>query len=52
MHPVSCTDTHHDVTDLVNHGIVKNTKHEYLENGKQLSYETKKFLTCTSDGAF
>ena len=21
-----CTNTHHDVTDLVNHGIVKNTK--------------------------
>ena len=26
MHPVLCTNTHHDVTDLVNHGIVKNTK--------------------------
>ena len=26
MHPVSCTNTHHDVTDLVNHGMVKNTK--------------------------
>ena len=26
MHHVSCTDTHHDVTDLVNHGMVKNTK--------------------------
>ena len=26
MHPVSCTNTHHDVTDLVNHGIVENTK--------------------------
>ena len=24
--PVSCTNTHHDVTDLINHGIVKNTK--------------------------
>ena len=24
--PVSCTNTHHDVTDLVNHGMVKNTK--------------------------
>ena len=21
-----CTNTHHDVTDLVNHGMVKNTK--------------------------
>ena len=26
MHPFSCTNTHHDVTDLVNHGIIKNTK--------------------------
>ena len=26
MHPVSCTNTHHDVTDLVNNGMVKNTK--------------------------
>ena len=26
MHPVSCTNTYHDVTDLVNHEIVKNTK--------------------------
>ena len=26
MHPVSCTNTHHNATDLVNHGIVKNTK--------------------------
>ena len=26
MHPVSYTNAHHDVTGLVNHGIVKNTK--------------------------
>ena len=26
MHPVSCTNIHLDVTDLVNHGMVKNTK--------------------------
>ena len=26
IHLVSCTNTHHDVTDLVNHGMVKNTK--------------------------
>ena len=25
MHSVSCTNTHHVVTDLVNHGMVKNT---------------------------
>ena len=42
MHPVSCTNIHHDVTDLVNHGIVKNTKIEYLENGTFL--RNKKIL--------
>ena len=26
MYPASCTNTHHVVTDLVNHEIVKNTK--------------------------
>ena len=26
LHTVSCTNTHHDITDLVNHGMVKNTK--------------------------
>ena len=26
MRPVSRTNTYHDVTDLVNHGIVKNAK--------------------------
>ena len=26
IHLVSCTNTHRDITDLVNHGIVKNTK--------------------------
>ena len=26
MHPVCCTNTHHDVTDLGNYGVVKNTK--------------------------
>ena len=26
MHPVSCTNSHHDVTDLVNYGMVKNTE--------------------------
>ena len=26
MYPILCTNTHHDVTDLVNHGMVKNTK--------------------------
>ena len=26
MHPVSCTNTHHDVTDLIKHGIFENTE--------------------------
>ena len=26
MHPVSCTNTHHDVTYLLNRGMAKNTK--------------------------
>ena len=26
MHPVTCTNTNHHVTDLVNHEIIKNTK--------------------------
>ena len=26
IHLISCTNTHHDINDLVNHGMVKNTK--------------------------
>ena len=26
MHPLSCTNTHHDVTNLVKYWMVKNTK--------------------------
>ena len=33
MHPVSFTNTHHDIRDLVNHGMFKNTKLEYRKNG-------------------
>ena len=46
---VSCTNTNHDVTDLVNHGMVKNTNIEYLENKRKFFYEIKKFLACASD---
>ena len=53
MHPGLCSNTHHDVTDLVNHGMVKNVKLEYLENGTKLFCEiNKKFLTCASDDTF
>ena len=44
MHPVSCTNTHHGVTDLVNHGMVK----RYFQNGTRLFYETEIFLACAS----
>ena len=40
-HPFSCTNTHHDVTDLVNHGMVKNIKKNILRM-EQLFYEIKK----------
>ena len=46
MHLISCTNTHRDVTDLVNHGMVKIQTLEYLENGTSFFYETKKFLIC------
>ena len=44
MHPVSGTNTHHNVTDLANHGWLKIRKLEYLENETQLFYEIKKIL--------
>ena len=62
MHPVSCTNTHHDVTDLVNHGMVKSLelKTEKVlkksgkspENGKYFFYEIKKNCSCASDDTF
>ena len=39
MHGVSCTSTHHDVIDLINHETVKNTKHDYLKNEALLFYK-------------
>ena len=33
-----------DITNLVNHGMIKNRTLEYLENRTELFYETKKFL--------
>ena len=32
-HLASCTNNHRDVTDLINHGMVKDTKTVYLKNG-------------------
>ena len=52
MHPASCTNTHPDVTDLINNGMLKKQKLEYLQNETQLFFETKKFLTCATDDTF
>ena len=52
MHPVTLTNTRHDVTDLVNHGMVEIQKLEYLENGtyQDITFlRKKKFLACASD---
>ena len=49
---VSCTNTNHEVTDLVIYGMVRNTKIWVLENGTELFYEVKKLLTCASYGTF
>ena len=43
-HLVSCTSTHHDVTDLVNHGKVKNTKTWITWERNITFYEIKKIL--------
>ena len=51
-HPFSYTNTHHDVINLVNHGMIKIQKLNYLENGTHYLYEIKKFLTCASDDTF
>ena len=50
MHLVSCTNTHHNITDLVNQGMIEYLEH--LDNGTELFHKIKKFLSCTSDGTF
>ena len=52
MHPLSCINTHHDATGLVHHGWLKIQKFERLENGTELFYEIRKFLTCASYETF
>ena len=52
MNPVSCINDLHGVTDLVNHGLFKIQKVEYLENRTKLFYEIKKFLTCALHKTF
>ena len=52
MHPASCTNTYHDITDLVNHGAVKNTK-TWISWEQNITFlGNKKVLTCASDGTF
>ena len=51
MHLASCTNTHRDITDLVNMGWLKIQKLEYLENGT-FFYEIKEFLICALDATF
>ena len=52
MHPASWTDADHDVTDLVNHGMVKNRK-AWISPELNISFLwNKKFLTCASDSTF
>ena len=52
MHPVSWTNTHHDVRDLVNDGIVENSKTSKFLELNIVFYEMKKLLTCASDSTF
>ena len=44
VHPVSCTNTH-EVTDLVNHSGVNNTKTETSRERSITFPKNKKFLT-------
>ena len=44
MYPDSCINTHHDVTHLINHVMVKKQKLKYLENGTKIFYEINKIL--------
>ena len=52
MHLFSCTNTHHDFTDFVDPGMVKNTKTIISWERKITFLPNKKFLTCASDDTF
>ena len=52
MHPVSNSNTHHDVTNVVNIGWLRIQKLEYLKTEHNFPIKQKKFLTCASDGTF
>ena len=52
MHPASCTNIHHDVTNLVDHGMVKNAK-IWISWERNLTFlPIKTFLTCASNDTF
>ena len=52
VHPVSCTNAHDDVTDLVNHGMVKNTI-TWISWEQNITFQrNKKFLASASDDTF
>ena len=44
MHPVSCTNNHHDVTNLVKHWMVKNTKNPNLHHHPQNFFSFEPWL--------
>ena len=45
-------NTHHDVTDLVNHGMVKNTQTWISWEQNIIFVWNKKFLICALGGKF
>ena len=47
-----CTDSYHDLTDLVNHGMVENAKVLISWERNITSLRNEKFLTCTSNDTF
>ena len=48
MHPVLRTNTYHDVTDLVNDWMLRNTK-IWISWERKITTTKKKFLICTVD---
>ena len=53
MYPTLCTNTYHDISGLVNYGMVKNKKDLNISRMEhKCFYETQNFLIYASDGAF
>ena len=47
MHPILCTNTHHDVTDLAYSEIVENIK-IWISQERNITFpQNKKLSTCT-----